>query len=151
MSRAFFEEVTDVLVGVLPDELAGFESRRSSRNVKVWYDEPREHYEAQLLRVESAEGVRDGLEIGLHLEHSTAARNDAAMERLTPGRAGWRRSLGRSPTAGPFLGGRPEHWRRISEVWDPPEPDDADAPIEVADRLAAYVFALEPFRTSTGP
>ena len=37
-------------------------------------------------------------------------------------------------------------WRRISEVWPPPDPEDPEAAMEVAGRLADYVDALEPIR-----
>ena len=43
-----------------------------------------------------------------------------------------------------FIGA--DTWRRISEVWEPPDPDDIDAAIEVAARLGDYVFAIEPIR-----
>ena len=39
-----------------------------------------------------------------------------------------------------------DRWRRISEVWDAPDPDDPDATIEIAARLADYVIAIEPLR-----
>ena len=42
-----------------------------------------------------------------------------------------------------------DDWRRISEVWEPPDPDDPDAPIEIAARLADYVDAIEPLRRAT--
>jgi hypothetical protein len=35
-------------------------------------------------------------------------------------------------------------WRRVSEVWSDLGELDAEAAMEVADRLAAYVNALEP-------
>ncbi len=56
----------------------------------------------------------------------------------------WRAELGDEPVAGPFLGS--DVWRRISEVWEPLDPDDVDAVIEVAARLADYVTTIEPLR-----
>ena len=56
----------------------------------------------------------------------------------------WRAELGDEPVPGAFLGA--DRWRRISETWEPPDPDDVDATIEVAARLADYVTVLEPLR-----
>ena len=56
----------------------------------------------------------------------------------------WRRELGDEPEAGAFIG--VDRWRRISEVWDEPDPDDVDVAIEIAARLADYVSVLEPLR-----
>ena len=61
-----------------------------------------------------------------------------------PGKRTWRQTLGKAPEAGVFIGA--ETWRRISEVWEPPDPDDIDAAIEVAARLGDYVFAIEPIQ-----
>ena len=58
MSRAFFVEVVETLIGFLPPEQSGFYSRVTGRNAKVWFGaEAREHYEAQLVR-------RDGVTVG---------------------------------------------------------------------------------------
>ena len=55
MSRAFFAEVIESLVGFLPPNQSGFSSRVTGRNAKVWFgDEAREHYEAQLVRRDGA-------------------------------------------------------------------------------------------------
>jgi hypothetical protein len=43
-----------------------------------------------------------------------------------------------------FLG--VDRWRRISEIWEEPDPDDVDVAIEIAARLADYVSVLEPLR-----
>lgn len=44
MSRAFFVEVVESLVGFLPPERSGFSHRVTGRNVKVWFGvEAREH------------------------------------------------------------------------------------------------------------
>ena len=55
--------------------------------------------------------------------------------------------IGRAAEAGEFLG--MGDWRRISEVWEPPDTDDPDAAIEIAARLAEYVDAIEPLRRAT--
>ena len=142
MSRAFFEQVIEALVGFLPPEQRAFSSRVSGRNVKVWFgDEAREHYEVQLLR-------RDGvavLEVGFHAEFPDAARSEAALAPLTSASAqrSWRRSLGPDVEVGAFLG-RAGSWRRASETWDDADPSEPGAAVEAADRLAAYIAAFEP-------
>ena len=140
MSRAFFDEVADALVGFLPPHLNQFNSRRSGRNLKVWFgDDGAEHYEVQLA------GGR--LEIGWHAEHRDAGRNDAALAQLTDAEPAWREALGPEPEAGRFLGRFGPVWRRVSEVWDGPGLDGPETAIEAADRLAAYVSALESIRS----
>jgi hypothetical protein len=114
--------------------------RWSFANVKLWFDEPREHYEVQWL------DGRD-LEVGFHAEHRSEERNQAALDRLLAGEATWRAALGDEAEAGVFLGGLPEHWRRVSELWVGMSLDDLDLAMEAADRLATYAAALEPFRT----
>ncbi|MGH9040878.1 MAG: hypothetical protein ACRDZ3_11670, partial [Acidimicrobiia bacterium] len=96
MSRAFFEQVVEALVGFLPPEQGQFSSRVSARNAKVWFDEAREHYEVQMMR-------RDGvavLEIGFHAEHSDAARSQAVLDRLAGAERRWRRKLGKEVELG---------------------------------------------------
>ena len=129
MSRAFFETVDDAL--------RDFDSHRTSMNLKVWYDEGREHYEVQLVS-------GPALEIGFHSEHKDQRRNDDVLARLVDGEKGWRKALGRTPQTGAFLG-RQKSWRRVSEVWDGEGLTD-DAAVEAAERLGAYIEALEPLR-----
>ena len=111
------------------------------RGLKVWFDDAtREHYEAQMIRLDG-EPV---LEIGFHAEYPKVAENEAVLRGLVDRESTWRNELGDDPVAGEFLGA--DRWRRISETWDPPDPDDVDAAIEVAARLADYVTVLEPLR-----
>jgi len=140
VSRAFFETVDDALHGFLPPSLRDFESHRTGMNLKVWYEEVREHYEVQLVS-------GPALEVGFHAEHKDANRNEDVLARLLGGEKGakgWRKALGRDPEAGGFLG-RQKTWRRISEVWDG-EGLTEDAAVESAERLADYIAALEPLR-----
>lgn len=142
MSRAFFEQVAEALVGFLPPERRGFSSRSTGRNLKVWFGpEAREHYEVQIL---SHEGSRV-LEVGFHAEHPEATRNEEVLGRLLADERRWRKTLGREVEAGRFLG-RPGAWRRASEVWDGPDLSAPETAVEAADRLAAYICALEPLR-----
>jgi hypothetical protein len=140
VSSAFFETVDDALHGFLPPALRDFDSHRSGMNLKVWFEEGREHYEVQLVS-------GPALEIGFHAEHKDATRNDAVLGRLVDGEKRWRKTLGRAPQTGPFLG-RQKNWRRVSEVWDG-EGLTEDAAVEAAERLGAYIEALEPLRRGT--
>jgi hypothetical protein len=141
MERTFFHQVQDVFEGFAIDAAGTLHTSAHKRGVKVWYDDAtREHYEAQLVRVEG--DVL--LEIGFHAEHPKAADNQALLDRLLDHEHLWRRELGDEPEAGVFIGA--ERWRQISEIWDEPDPDDIDAAIEIATRLADYVTALEPVR-----
>ena len=143
MSRAFFEQVVETLIGFLPPEQSGFSFRVTGRNAKVWFgSEAREHYEAQLLRHDGA----TVLEIGFHAEFPDAARSDAVLDRLLVGERRWRRALGAGVETGPFLG-RPSPWRRASETWPDADLADPGTAVEAAERLAAYITALEPLRT----
>jgi hypothetical protein len=137
VSRAFFETVDDALHGFLPPSLRDFDSHRTSMNLKVWYEEGREHYEVQLMS-------GPALEVGFHAEHKDPGRNDDILARLVDAEKQWRKALGRAPQAGAFLG-RQKSWRRVSEVWDGDGLTE-DAAVEAAERLGAYIEALEPLR-----
>ena len=142
MSRVFFEQVVEALVGFLPPERQPFSSRVSGRNVKVWFGaEAREHYEVQMLR-------QDGvplLEVGFHAEHPDAVRNQEVLSRLAAAERRWRRTLGPEVETGPFLG-RAGAWRRASETWEGVELSDLGAAVDAADRLAEYITVFEPLR-----
>jgi len=137
VSRAFFETVDDALHGFLPPAFRDFQSHRSRMNLKVWFDEGREHYEVQLVS-------GPALEVGFHAEHKDAGRNEEVLDRLVGGEKRWRKALGRAPKTGAFVG-RQKNWRRVSEVWDGDGLTE-DAAVEAAERLGAYIEALEPLR-----
>ena len=144
MDLGFFETVRDAFEGFV----SGVDGQRNtyvhSRGVKAWFDDDtREHYEAQLIRVEG----ELQLEVGFHAEHPKAAMNDAVLQRLQTTEKKWRKTLGDTAFAGDFIGRA--GWRRISEVWPAHESPDIDEAIEVAARLADYVIALEPARCFT--
>ncbi len=139
--RSFFVEVRDAFEGFAADIGPGPTTQAHSRGCKAWFGaETREHYEAQLVRV-------DGdvvLEIGFHAEH----RDGAANRQLLAGMGDavdWRKALGADAVGGDFLGNTV--WQRISEVW-PSTPADPEMAIEAAARLAEYARTLEPARTS---
>ena len=136
----FFGQVRDAVEGFVALVDPNLRTSSHGRGVKVWFgDATREHYEAQLVRVED----RELLEIGFHAEYPEAAKNAEVLSRLTAQETTWRRKLGQEPAAGPFLGRR--GWTRVSECWDPPKAT-LDTAIEVAARLADFVIAIEPRR-----
>lgn len=141
VERSFFHQVQDVVEGFVSDVDGTLHATAHGRGVKVWYDDStREHYEAQLVHVDG----HLALEVGFHAEYPKVGENEAVLSRLLDEEPVWRRELGDEPEAGVFLGA--DRWRRISEIWDAPDPDDIDAAIEVAARLADYVSVLEPLR-----
>ncbi|MDW3212739.1 MAG: hypothetical protein R8G01_02000 [Ilumatobacteraceae bacterium] len=141
MERSFFHQVQDVFEGFVSDVPGALHATAHQRGIKVWYDDAtREHYEAQLIRLDG----EAALEVGFHVEYPKVGQNEVVLARLLDEEATWRRDLGDEPEAGPFLGA--DRWRRISETWEVPDPDDVDAAIEVAARLADYVTAIEPLR-----
>ncbi len=136
-----FEEVRDAVLGSLAPELGPAGSSAHRHGLKVWFAESkREHYEAQVVKVEG-EAV---LEIGFHAEHPKASENDAAVALLAASEARWRSRLGDDAVLGPFLGRA--GWTRVSETWPPPRFEDIDEVIEIAARLVDYIDALEPVR-----
>jgi hypothetical protein len=141
MSRVFFDEVADALVGFLSPRWRRFSSRVSSRNLKVWYaGDGREHYEVQLLSSKR-------LEIGFHAEHRDRLVNEAVLARLLEQEPQWREVLGDDAVAGAFIGAGPRvPWRRVSEVWDGVDVEGPETAIEAAERLSGYISALEPRR-----
>lgn len=141
MERTFFHQVQDALEGFVADVHGQLHTTAHRRGLKVWFDDAtREHYEAQLIRLDG----ETALEIGFHTEYPKVEDNEAVLARVVGREATWRAELGGEPVAGRFLGA--DRWRRISETWEPPDPDDVDAAIEVAARLADYVTAIEPIR-----
>lgn len=141
MERTFFQQVQDVFESFVIDVGGILHATAHGRGIKVWCDEAtREHYEAQLVRVDG----KIVLEVGFHVEYPKVGENEAVLNRLLDDEHAWRRELGDEPEAGVFLG--VDRWRRISEIWEDPDPDDVDVAIEIAARLADYVSVLEPLR-----
>ncbi len=142
VERSLFEWVLDAYEGFAHDVDGELRSSSHRRGLKVWYDDAKkEHYEAQLIRTADGDVA---LEIGFHAEYPKVEQNDAVLARLVDRERSWRKALGDEPEAGEFIGA--DRWRRISEVWEAPDPDDPDAAIEIAARLADYALALEPLR-----
>ena len=141
MERSFFDQVLDVFESMVGDVPGDRHATTHGRGIKVWYDDStRVHYEAQLIRVDG----QPALEIGFHTEHPNESQNEAVLAAVVAHEATWRDEIGDEAEAGVFLGAN--KWRRISEVWEPLDPDDVDAVIEIAARLADYVMVFEPIR-----
>lgn len=145
MRQGFFDHVLDAFEGFSADDHGAVHASTHGRGLKVWFGttdgrSAKEHYEAQLIRIDGDTVC----EIGFHAEHRDPAHNERVLAGLVAVEAEWREPLGPEAETGPFLG--MDGWARISEVWDPPDPDDPEAAMEIAARLADYVDAIEPVR-----
>lgn len=145
MEQGFFEHVRDAVQSLLGDAHGEPYGSSHRRGVKIWFGvtdgrAAKEHYEAQLIRADGDVA----LEIGFHAEHREPAANRRTLDALVEHESSWRKELGPEAEAGPFLG--MDDWTRVSEVWPAPDPDDPDAPMEIAARLADYIDAIEPAR-----
>jgi hypothetical protein len=143
-----FEEVGEVVRGLVPRALGVVHQRAHKYGVKVWFDTEKptkEHYEAQVIGrryVPEAEVL--AIELGFHAEHPKAPDNEAVILRLLEREATWRKTLGKEAEVGEFLGR--DTWRRISETWPDPDLDDPDLVLELGTRLTDYITAIEPLR-----
>jgi hypothetical protein len=142
VARAFFDQIDDELRGLVGPALRDFHSFKSSALVKVWFADPAVHFEAQRLSLRWAPDPTHRCEVGLHLEHTAASRNDEILRALVA-RTTWRKALP-AAVAGEAIGPQASVWRRISEIVEGAGTDDPDLAGEIAERLASYVKALEP-------
>jgi hypothetical protein len=143
-----FEEVGEVVRGLVPRDLGELRQRSHKYGVKVWFDTEkptREHYEAQVIGKRYVpEATVLAIELGFHAENSKAADNDAVIATLLERESKWRRTLGKEAEVGEFLGR--DTWRRISETWPDPDLDDPELVLELGTRLTDYICAIEPLR-----
>ena len=143
-----FDEVGEVVRGLVPRELGQLHQRAHKYGVKVWFDTEkptREHYEAQVIGKRYVpEATVLAIELGFHAENTKAVDNDAVIAALLRREKTWRRPLGREATVGEFLGR--DTWRRISETWPDPDLGDPELVLELGTRLTDYICALEPLR-----
>jgi len=148
MEILLFDEVADLVRGLVPAELGEFRERHHRYGIKVWFGParpPREHYEAQVVGAKHVPGAKVfALEVGFHAEHPNVDDNEAAVTRLLAAEKRWRRVLGKEAEVGEFLGA--DVWRRVSETWVDPDLGEPDLAFEIAARLTDYVSALEPVR-----
>ncbi|MGH2731394.1 MAG: hypothetical protein ACRDJG_00300 [Actinomycetota bacterium] len=150
MTRSFFDQIDDELRGLLGPGLSGYRCVRTGGLIKLWFDDPASHFEAQRISARSAPEGKPVMEVGLHLEHSSARMNDRILEWLLERRETWSAALPRAE-AGPAFGPRSARWRRLSELLDDEGADqafggldDPDFAGEIAERLAHYVRILQP-------
>jgi hypothetical protein len=146
---ALFDEVAEVVRGLVPRDLGELRCRSHRYGVKVWFGAPDragpEHYEAQVVGARHVPGARVlAVEVGFHAEHREQAANEAALAVLTGRSASWRKALGGEAEAGEFLGR--ESWRRLSETWADVDLSSPEMALELGTRLTDYVVALEPVR-----
>ena len=149
MELQLFDEVGEVLRGLLPGDLGELHCRHHRYGIKVWFDTEkpaREHYEAQVI---GAQHVPDAtvlaIEVGFHAEQRDPAENERLVKELLSHERRWRKVLGDDPVAGEFIDDR-HGWRRVSETWADPDLGDPELPMELAARLTDYITALEPLR-----
>ena len=144
-----FEQVADVLRGLVPRDLGELRQRPRRWGIKVWFGSgrpPKEHYEAQVIGAAGVEGATTlAPEVGFHAEHPKVGDNDAAIDPLRAAEKRWRSTIGKEAVVGDFLG-HPGVWRRISETWPDPDLGAPDLAFELAARLTDYIVALEPLR-----
>jgi hypothetical protein len=149
MELQLFDEVGEVLRGLLPDDLGELRCRHHRYGIKVWFDTEkptREHYEAQVIGAEHVpEAAVLAVEVGFHAEHRDPDENKRTLEHLRAGEKRWRETLGRDAVAGAFIDDR-HGWQRLSETWPDPDLGDPELAMELATRLADYISALEPLR-----
>lgn len=143
MSRAFFDQLDDELRGFLGPALRSYASERNGRLIKLWYGDPRVHFEAQLVGRRWSPTGGPGVEVGLHLEHPDTKVNEDLLAGLLARAGEWRPGLPEAAT-GAALGPRGAQWRRVSEFLEEVAPDDPDLASEAAERLAGYVRTLWP-------
>jgi len=146
-----FDQVAEATRSLVPAELGTLRLRARRWALKAWFGpvEPiKEHYEAQIIGAQHVPGAATlGIEIGFHAEHKDPADNDACLARFNVRGATWRKELGPEAEAGGFIG-RPDQWRRVSEVWADSDLSDDDLSWEIAARLVDYIVCLEPLRTA---
>jgi hypothetical protein len=144
-----FDEVGEVLRGLVPPNLGELRTRHHRYGIKVWFGPAkptREHYEAQVIGAKHVAGATVlAIEVGYHAEHRDPAENERALAQLRRDEKRWRKVLGPEAVAGEFIDDR-NGWQRLSETWPDPDLGDPDLPLELATRLTDYITALEPLR-----
>ena len=151
MDDFLFDQVAEATRSLVPPDLGTLRLRPRRWALKAWFGpvEPiKEHYEAQILGPQHAPGATVlGIEIGFHAEHKDPTDNDECLARIDRNKSKWRKELGDAAEAGGFIG-RPDQWRRISEIWVDPDLSDDELAWEIAIRLTDYIVAIEPARTA---
>jgi hypothetical protein len=131
-ARAFLRQIADELPSHLPPKWRGYDAELWSRHYKIWFTDPKIHFEVQFLR-------NGNLEIGLHLE-AGASVNERIGDALEKKRAGIEKALG--PEA--KFGSHGRGWVSIAERWSGGSMRAEEAATEAASRLGQYVAAIAP-------
>ena len=149
MELQLFDEVGEVLRGLVPGDLGELRTRHHRYGIKVWFggDKPsREHYEAQVIGAKHVPGATVlAIEVGFHAEHRDPGENERVLKELLVDEKRWRKAIGGDAVAGAFIDDR-HGWQRLSETWADPDLGDPDLPMDLAARLTDYITALEPIR-----
>jgi len=150
MELQLFDEVGEVLRGLLPADIGELRTRHHRYGIKVWFggEKPtREHYEAQVIGARHVpEATVLAIEVGFHAEHRDPADNERVLKKLLGHEKRWRPLLGREAVAGEFIDDR-NGWQRLSETWSDPDLGEPELAMDLAARLTDYITALEPLRT----
>lgn len=128
--RAFLRQVAEELPSHLPPSLRGFSLQQWGHFIKVWYRDPKFHFEAQFLG-------NGALEVGFHME-AGEAHNEEMAARLERKASLVRARLG----AEARFGSHGPRWRSLSETWRGGDLTGEEAATEVSARLAEYIRAL---------
>jgi hypothetical protein len=142
MTRSFFDQVDDEVRGFVGPALRNFQTEKSGRLIKLWYEDPAVHFEAQRLSTTWSPSARPCLEIGLHLESKQPKRNETMLRQLLESRDVWGSRLA-DADYGEAFGPQGPAWRRLSEVIEFDSMDEEFAG-EVAERFSAYIVTLQP-------
>jgi len=148
MELQLFDEVGEVLRGLLAPELGELRTKHHRYGIKAWFGPvkpTREHYEAQVIGAKHvADATVLAIEVGFHAEHRDPAENERILTTLLAQEKRWRKGVGEHAVAGPFIDDR-YGWQRVSETWADPDLGDPELPIELATRLTDYITALQPW------
>ena len=152
MELQLFDEVGEVLRGLVSGDLGELRVRHHRYGIKVWFDSDkptREHYEAQVIGAKHVpEASVLAIEVGFHAEHRDPGENERLLKDLLGREKRWRRALGDDPVAGAFIDDR-HGWQRISETWPDPDLGDPELAMDLATRLTDYIRVLEPLRRAS--
>ena len=147
MEPSLFDDVADILLGLVPVEMGEVRYRAHRWGIKVWFGPgkpTREHYEGQVIGAAEVEDASLlAMEVGFHSEYPQVAENEAVIAHLVAQKRRWKRAIGEEAEIGGFLG-RQDAWRRVSETWPDPDLGAPDLGFEIAARLVDYITAFEP-------
>lgn len=143
MTKSFYDQVEDELRGLLGPTYSEYKSRRDPRFIKIWFDDPSVHFEAQHIGPRWGPRGKSVIEVGLHFEADSAETNDELLKQVTAQSSKWQKKLPQAGGARAF-GPQSDTWRRLSELITSEDFNDPDLAGEVAERLATYVLNLRP-------